>query len=297
VDLSAFADAVGAEEPVRVVGGRTDWDVGGAPVPDVREVRAPAGIVEHHPDEMIVRCGAGTPVAELGDALATHGQFVTLPARPGATVGGVLAVGRSGIMRLGHGPVRDTVLEVRAVDARGRLVRAGAPVVKNVTGYDLCRLVVGSLGTLALVAEVVLRCRPLPRVSRWFAGETDPFALLRHLHRPASVLWDGTSTWLCLEGHADDVAGQARAVGLPEVGGPPALPTGGRRSVPPSMLPAMDPTDGRFIAEIGVGVVHTEYPTEPDALRPEVLALNQAVKARFDPTGRLNPGRLPWRAA
>jgi NAD dependent epimerase/dehydratase family enzyme len=72
-----------------------------------------------------------------------------------ATVGGVLAVGESGIRRLRYGPVRDTVLEVRFVNAAGKVVKAGGPVVKNVTGYDLCRLLVGSVGTLGFLAEVV----------------------------------------------------------------------------------------------------------------------------------------------
>ena len=73
-----------------------------------------------------------------------------------------LAVGHSGIRRLGWGPVRDTVLEVRYVSADGRLIKGGGPTVKNVSGYDLPRLFVGSLGTLGIIAEVVLRTRPVP---------------------------------------------------------------------------------------------------------------------------------------
>src|SRR4029077_12080729 len=128
----------------------------------------------------------------------------------GATVGGVLAVGRSGIRRLGYGPVRDTLLEARYVSAEGRRVKAGGPVVKNVSGFDLCRLLVGSLGTLGLLAQVVLRCRPLPAVSRWLAGGADPFDLLGRLYRPSSILWDGTTTWVLLEGHAAVLTDQAR---------------------------------------------------------------------------------------
>ena len=78
-----------------------------------------------------------------------------------ATVGGVLAAGLSGHRRLRHGPLRDRVLEVRFVTADGRLVKGGGPTVKNVTGFDLPRLLVGSLGTLGVLVQVTLRCQPL----------------------------------------------------------------------------------------------------------------------------------------
>src|SRR5205807_3178187 len=142
-----------------------------------------------------------------------HRQCVALPAWSGATVGGVLAVGHSGLRRLGWGPVRDTVLEVRYVSAEGALVKGGGPTVKNVSGYDLPRVFVGSLGTLGIIAEVVLRTRPLPAFEQWFAGEVDPFALVQRLHRPTAVLWDGTTTWLLLDGHPADVEAQAQLAG------------------------------------------------------------------------------------
>jgi glycolate oxidase FAD binding subunit len=111
--LAAFAEDVGSEGPVTCVGGRTQWDVGGRVDPNAREVRAPCGVVEYEPAEMIVRCGAATSVAELDAVLAEQGQLVALPADEGATVGGVLAVGHSGLRRLGYGPVRDVLLEAR----------------------------------------------------------------------------------------------------------------------------------------------------------------------------------------
>jgi glycolate oxidase FAD binding subunit len=291
VDLSAFADEVGPVDPVTCVGGRTHWRVGGDVSAGAREVRAPSGIVEHAVDEMIVRCGAGTTVVDLDAALAEHGQEVALPVMPEATVGGVLAVGRSGVRRLALGPVRDVLLEARFVSAEGRLVKAGGPVVKNVSGFDLCRLLVGSLGTLGLLGEVVLRCRPRPMASRWLAGEADPFALRRDLHAPAAILWDGRTTWLLLEGHPADVEVDARRVGLAEVAGPPPLPTGGRSSMRPSELRDLADTPGTFVAEIGVGVVHLAEPVVAPGVPPAVAELNRRVKLRFDPTGRLNPGR------
>lgn len=281
--LEAFADDVGPPEagPVTCVGGRTQWAVGGTVDPTAREVRAPAGVVEFVPAEMIVRCGAGTAVSELDAVLASAGQTVALPDWPGATVGGVLAVGHSGVRVLGWGPVRDVLLEARFVSARGELVKAGGPVVKNVSGFDLCRLLVGSLGTLGFLGEVVLRCRPLPAVSRWFAGAVDdPVALTAALYRPASVVCDGSTTWVLLEGHGDDVDAQRRDVlapaGFVDVDDPPALTPGVRVAVAP----------GRF-ADTSGGT----------AVEPAVAELNRRIKANFDPTGRLNPGREVWTAA
>jgi glycolate oxidase FAD binding subunit len=284
VDLTAFAEEVGTAGPVTIAGRGTR---GGA-VPGVRAVRAPAGIVAIEPEEMVVRCGAGTTVAELDEALAGVGQLVALP--PPGTVGGALASGRSGLRRLGRGPVRDTLLQARYVSADGCVVKAGGPTVKNVSGFDLCRLLVGSWGTLGFLGEVILRTRPLPARSAWYAGRADPFALLERLYRPVSILWDGTTTWVCLEGHPDDVAAQAALSGLDEVAGPPPVPTGGRESRPPSELATLT---GEFLAEIGVGVVHRPHAVPPRQASAEVVALHRRLKAEFDPTGRLNPGVDP----
>lgn len=290
MDLTAFAEEVGTEGPVVAVGGRTQFDLGGPVAAGAREVRAPAGVVAHLPEEMIVRVRAGTTVTELDAALAERGQTVALPTWEGATVGGVLAAGRSGLRRLGWGPVRDTLLEARYVSAEGALVKAGGPVVKNVTGFDLCRLLVGSLGTIGLIAEVVLRARPRPAVSRWLRGEADPFALRRRLHRPTSILWDGTATWVLLEGHGADVDAEQRACGAAfvEVNGPPSLPTAGRESVRPAEVAQLQ---GEFVAEVGVGVVHRPHPVEARPPHPSTVELHRRVKALFDPSGRLGPGR------
>ena len=273
--LNEFAAEVGAEGVVVPVGGGTHW----TPVGEGRRVRAPAGVVAYEPAEMTVRVGAGTVVAELDAALAEHGQMVPLdPVDPTrATVGGVLAEGVSGIRRLRWGPVRNTVLEVRYVSAEGRLVKSGGAVVKNVSGFDLCRLMVGSWGTLGVLAEVVLRVQPLPPVSQWFTGTPQA------VHRPSCVLWDGTTTWVLLEGHPADV--EAQRAGLEPIDGPPPLPPH-RRSMRPSQLRSLT---GTFTAELGVGTVHVPDPVEPAA--PDRADLHRRVKELFDPTGRMNPGR------
>jgi glycolate oxidase FAD binding subunit len=293
--VAGFAREVGgvAAGPVVAVGGRTAFDVGGVVDGGAREVRGPAGIVEHLPDEMTVRVLAGTAVEDLDAALGDWGQCVALPARsPAATVGGTLAVGRSGLRRLGWGPVRDTVLEVTAVTAEGRVARAGGPTVKNVTGYDLCRLLVGSLGTLALLAEVVLRTRPVPAVERWFTAPSGP-SVWRDLHKPAAARWDGSTTWVLLDGHPADVDAQATAHGLVAADAGPstaALPF--RWSLPVADLDGL-PADGHgpFVAELGVGIVHRDRPQPARPVDPAVAAIHARLKAAFDPTGRLAPGR------
>jgi glycolate oxidase FAD binding subunit len=245
---------------------------------------------------MTVRVRAGTTVAALDAELGTAGQCVALPSWEAATVGGVLAVGHSGLRRLGWGPVRDAVLEVRYVSAEGRVVKGGGPTVKNVSGYDLPRLFVGSLGTLGVIGEVVLRTRPIPACERWYAGEgVDPFALLQRTYRPTSVLWDGTSTWMLLDGHPDDVDRQARASGLSLIDSSalPSLPPH-RWSLPPAALPNLpDDGHGDFVAEVGVGIVHRRTPPPARAVAAPIVELQQRIKAAFDPTGRLAPGRTP----
>jgi glycolate oxidase FAD binding subunit len=289
VDLSPFAEAVGEHGPVTCVGHRTRWLVGGYAEPSTRTVSAPAGISRIEPEEMIVSCGAGTPVDELQRAATEHGQLVALPR--GGTVGGALAVGRSDVLRLGRGPVRDTVLQARVVNADGNIVKAGGPTVKNVSGFDLCRLFVGSLGTLAFLGDVILRTRPVPEASRWYRTEEgrDPFDLFAALYRPTSVLWDGTSTSVLLEGDPADVREQAAVHRLAEANGPPPLPLY-RHSLPPSELRGLT---GRFVAEIGVGLVHRDEPAAPRHQDEPIVALHRRLKAVFDPSGRLNPGRDP----
>ncbi len=326
--LDELRATVAAADAVLPVGGRTQWEVGNPPTAGV-EVRAPSGIVAYDPAELTVTVGAGTPVAELAGVLEGAGQECQLdPRAPEATVGGVLSAGLSGPRRLRYGPLRDRVLEVRFVTADGRLVKAGGPTVKNVTGFDLPRLLVGSLGTVGVIVQVTLRCQPRPRVACWFETDADPFEARRRMFRPSCVMWDGRTTRVLLEGNADDADSEATAAGVRPVDGAPAWPAGAHRariSVRPSVLRDLDPTldriDGvRWLAEVGVGTVHVaaDDPAVIVAARAAAtehegwllreagapgidgyggplpnLAIVERLRTAFDPTGKLSPGRLP----
>ena len=294
--IAHFAAAIGPSDPVVVVGGDTHGEVGGSPDPAARRVRAPNGVVEFLPAEMTVRVNAGTPVADLREHLAEAGQTVALPTHAGGSVGGALAVGRGGVDRLGQGPPRDAVLQIAYVAADGSVVTAGGPTVKNVSGFDLCRLLVGSLGTLGCLAEVVMRTVPLPAAALWVAGVADPAEVVAALHRPRSILWDGQRVWAHVAGEANHVATQterAAAVGLTdEVPGPPDLPPH-RWSTRPAALGALQDRPHTFVAEWGVGIVHDDQPAGPRELPAATHLLHRRIKTAFDPTGRLNPGRVP----
>jgi FAD/FMN-containing dehydrogenase len=297
LDLGPMVEQMRGADALTCVGGRTQWNVGGSLSIASREVRAPVGIVSYEPAEMTVRVGAGTTLDELHDILGRAGQTTALEGRPGATIGGLLAVGHDGIRSRRVGRARDVLLQARVVLADGRVVTAGGPTVKNVTGFDLCRLLVGSLGTLGFVGEVIVRTRPRPRASVWLAGPAEPTAVDALLHRPASVLWDGCTTWVLLEGYERDVEAQAALLaplGVAPAGAPVVPDHLVRSSVTPSELltrgRAAEP--GSFIGEIGVGVVHAAGPWSAPAVCPAAIAtLHARITTAFDPTGRLNPGR------
>jgi glycolate oxidase FAD binding subunit len=196
---------------LRLRGGGSKDNVGQA-VPDDHatelDTRAWQGVELHEPSELVVRVRAGTPVTELEAVLAQQGQALAFePPRyrhaPGqrgeATVGGMVASGLSGPARAQRGAVRDHLLGCTVINGQGQLLRFGGAVMKNVAGFDLTRLMAGSLGTLGLLVDVTLKVLPQPVVSASMRFELSEDEALVQVNRwaaqplpiDASAWWDG----------------------------------------------------------------------------------------------------------
>lgn len=201
------------------------------------------GVTTFAPDDLYVTVGAGTPVAELQAYLAERQFQCSLSSPwPDATVGGLVAANVNGPQRLRYGGLRDNLLCTTVALADGRVIRAGRPVVKNVAGYDLPKLFIGSYGTLGVMADVTLKLLPLPRARRTYT--------LPVQDRAAGVAWAAATVphWLItngvllcaepasdapyslrftLEGLAEDIDAewQAMAAALAQAGAPAASVT------------------------------------------------------------------------
>jgi len=156
-------------KPLRIRGGGSkDW-YGGLLEGELLDTRAYAGIVDYEPTELVLTARCGTPLAAIEAVLAERGQMLAFePPHFGAaaTIGGAIASGLSGPRRASSGALRDFVLGATILDGKGDVLRFGGRVMKNVAGYDVSRLLAGSLGTLGLLLEVSVKV--LPRA----AGET-----------------------------------------------------------------------------------------------------------------------------
>jgi len=158
--------AAAAGVPVIPWGGGTQMSRG-TPPPDgalVVALRRLNRVVEYEPGDLTATVEAGMTIEALQATLGTRGQWFPLdpPMPEAATLGGVLASNAAGPRRHGYGTARDLVIGLRVVAADGQLVRAGGKVVKNVAGYDLVKLYIGSHGTLGILVDVTLKLRPRP---------------------------------------------------------------------------------------------------------------------------------------
>lgn len=162
--IEEFRGRILERKPLCIRGGGSKDFYGGPPAGAVLDTRAHAGIVSYEPTELVITVRCGTPFAELESALAARQQFLACepPRFGGATVGGAIAAGLSGPRRAAVGSLRDFVLGVKLMDGEGRVHRFGGEVMKNVAGFDVSRLLTGSLGTLGLILEVSLKVLPLP---------------------------------------------------------------------------------------------------------------------------------------
>lgn len=218
-DEAEVADAMRAATSsgtrVLVVGGRHHMD------PEVAR-RADAElwttgldrVVAHDPAEMLCVVEAGMRLGELRRLLAEGGQEWPVDEPVDATVGGVIAADVPLPRQLRVGCLRDTVVEMVFVTGGGRRIRSGARTVKNVTGYDLHRLLTGSSGTLGVITQVALKVRPLPKTARTLVTREGGIELASRLldavPLPAAVVAEHDRVLLRLEGWPEEVDEQAR---------------------------------------------------------------------------------------
>ncbi len=371
---------VGRKAPAEIVGAGTKRAIGKPTNTEYQlDVSAIAGIREYEPNELVLTCGASTPLWVIESALADanqqlvfepidYGPLLGGPARMG-TMGGVLAANLSGPRRFKVGAARDHFLGFDGVSGRGEAFKAGGKVVKNVTGYDMCKLVAGSWGTLAVMNEVTVKVLPAPEATAaivldGLSVEQAVSAMTTAVQSPyeisgAAYLPESQETLLRIEGFSESVKARTEVVQalLAGAGGSQGLlddqaslerwqairdvaPLHGaqerpvwRISLPPTSAPAVwrqamdsvgqagfldwaggliwlavspDLADGgaetiRGLLTAGQGG-HATLIRGSAGLRagiqvfpptvPGVAALQQRVRAGFDPHNVLNPGRL-----
>ncbi|MDP2240665.1 MAG: glycolate oxidase subunit GlcE [Burkholderiales bacterium] len=161
----AIREAASHKTCLRIRGGGTKDFYGGPLRGESLSTTAYRGVIDYEPTELVVIARAGTPLPELEAVLREKGQMLAFePPHFGssATLGGAIAAGLSGPRRAYAGAVRDFMLGVRMVDGKGSDLRFGGRVMKNVAGYDISRLMAGSLGTLGVILEASLKTLPLP---------------------------------------------------------------------------------------------------------------------------------------
>ncbi len=170
-------------------------------------------IVDWQPDNMTVVVQGGVRAADLAERLAERHQTAVLAEIPGeSTVGGLVATGASMYRRARYGPIRNRMLEATLATGDGRVVRGGGRVVKNVTGYDIPRLVAGSMGSLGLIGEVCLKLWPMGAAHATVRVD-DPERAWATAYRPLAVLDINGSSFVYLGGTPAEVAGQSAQLG------------------------------------------------------------------------------------
>lgn len=337
LEQAALALRIATDHRMRVLirGGGNHQGYGHRVYPDVVLTTASLNRVEvWEPEDLTLVAEGGVPIAVVEEMLATNRQTTLLPCHsPTATIGGALAAGLSGYSRFRYGPSRDRVLETTVATGDGRTVRSGGRVVKNVTGYDLPRLMVGALGRLGLIGSVCLKLVPTPSEAVTVTVE-DPASALADLYRPLAVLSTPERHLAFLWGTRAEVESQAAAVGTEVESGhswppppegaiawslrtPPALLSDAIGRLPPSwdyvaqhgvgiVECAADRHDPEAVAElrqwaesVGGAMVLADGPetlysqVDPWGTPPDGLDYQRRLAAEFDPYGILNPGRLP----
>ena len=213
--VSVIKAAHDGHAPLRIRGAGSKDFYGGMLAGEVLDVSGYKGIVAYEPTELYVTAKCGTPLAEIEAALAAKGQMLAFepPHFGGATLGGCVAAGLSGPRRHQAGAVRDFMLGARLIDGTGQVLDFGGQVMKNVAGYDVSRLLAGSLGTLGLIAEVTLKILPRPMAEQTLVFDMNENEVVARLNQwggqplPISAsFWHDGRLWLRLSGARAAVA-------------------------------------------------------------------------------------------
>lgn len=297
-----------AAGPLRIVGGGTRAPVG----PGARlETGGMAGVVMYEPAALTLVVRAGTKLAEVQALLAAEGQRLPFdpPGAPGSTIGGVVATNASGPRRVLAGACRDSLIGVRFVDGAGRVVKNGGRVMKNVTGYDLVKLMAGSWGRLGVLTEVAFKLAPVAPMTQTLRVDCDlaagVAAMVAALTRPfdiAGAAWADGAAWLRIEGLAGSVAYRGdklaamlgrfgvvhRAEGWPE---PPQGPGDlWRLSVRPTDAPAIAARLGVPVTlDWGGGLILARLPEGADARALVGAFEGHALRLTGTGPGRFHP--------
>jgi glycolate oxidase FAD binding subunit len=289
-------------------------------------------VVSYEPAEMLAVVEAGTRLGELRRVLAHGGQEWPVDAPDDATVGGVIAAGVEPIRRLRVGMMRDTVVEMEVVLGDARRITSGARVVKNVSGFDVHRLITGSLGTLGVITQVALKVRPLPKAAVTLVTREGGLRLGRRLldalWQPAAVLAEPSRVLVRLEGWPTEVAEQAATVRALAACGEaedrafadapyPDAPILAELGVVPSKIDDVLEGADAYRALLGIGTAWVPCGDADDlaSLRQRVVKvggiapvvrgpgglgevdlpapeIHRRIKAVCDPSGVLAPGRI-----
>lgn len=333
--------AMAETKPLCIVGaGSKAFYAGHCQADDVLEISGHSGVIDYEPSELVITARAGTRLKDIAGVLAAQRQMLGFepPEFAGrATLGGTLACGFSGPRRPFAGSARDFMLGCKIINGQGEVLNFGGRVMKNVAGFDVSRLMVGSLGTLGVILEASLRVMAMPEVERTLSYQMPEKQALSKMNSLSGQAWplsalayDGERLWLRLSG-----ADAALQVAVRQLGGD--LENSGecfwqglreqqlsffdkpgdlwRVSVAPS-TPPMDLSGdclsdwggalrwlktGRPAADIhaaaqkaGGYAVCFRSDDKRDWLRLDagLQALQQAIRAAFDPLALFNPGRL-----
>lgn len=212
-----LADAIARANAPFAITGSGSKDGLGRPVADATPLSMAAftGVTLYDPTELIIEAGAATPLADIEKLLTTKNQLLAFEPPAGGTIGGAVACNLSGPRRIKAGALRDHILMISGVSGRGEIFKAGARVVKNVTGYDLPKLMAGSYGTLAALTSVTLKVLPKPETETTLlvldrtpeeAVRTMSMALQSSLEVSSAAHVPKTGTYLRVEGIAASVA-------------------------------------------------------------------------------------------